>query len=881
MKKSSKHNSKKDNSRIRSAVSAAHVLIAVVAIIECLILIAFTTYSWIETSSTLIIETGKKSLTDSAISRIPIAKALDYKFTPEATASDTSLAPLNDYFSLAGQSSTQNLYRYARVSSSNGKNFYMKSGGSTAYRLGDTTDINSSYTYFDFVLSNTGGAKDHKLKFYFANADVFNVSNDTSSLTDAQLATVKNAMRISFQTGPGTPKIYSQTVQTYGAVSQATGGTTSVTTTEIQASDDQKLFTIGKNTEQRISVRIWLEEKANGLSGITGEQLAGLNISVNLKLTYIENDYDYLFFDDYTFSAGLKNKENIGGHLTEDYPESDNYRMYFVYRTSNTTTGYVYPMTIDNSGSNVDANCWVTCDTSGNPSASVPDITGRQFITALTSSSNSTTALRYSYFAYGKCALSATNTSVTLSSATNALYTWRLYDTAASDAVELRYNAYSVTATSASNATSSFTVAASSGYGAGGWSYATPLSMVYFRDLATGNTANAYNSGTDNTNFKYITKAVNAASDTDGSTTTHRANVMYLNIASSFTSDETNARTTATLYYDTSLDGGTGLFKSWVPTSWLSSPSYFRYCAGGYYNNNNATSGYCAISWSAAAATKPSNANDYIYTALGYNSNRAVTDFTGSTTIATGAGCWNAIEQLPINFSTELIDNWATSAYRYQIGVKINNSGSFTYYDLIPDETNMNFYAYIPVPGTNASPATDYAAGAICFRSYASHNNGAAVNAIWLGNVRKGSRTFYPVKINSTTTTTDYTRGYWNISVIVDGTYEHFFWDYGSPSTTDDDAVLGTFSYNTVGHTGSPAYTDITPNKIDEYRWYIPLDSLTTIPASVYYRWIPYDPDGTANSGDETAFYFTHRLSDGLYCVITEAADTTPTNAFN
>ena len=166
-------------------------------------------------------------------------------------------------------------------------------------------------------------------------------------------------------------------------------------------------------------------------------------------------------------------------------------------------------------------------------------------------------------------------------------------------------------------------------------------------------------------------------------------------------------------------DNGNGLFKSFVPEGWLEVNSVpylkFSYCSGGYYANP-------VITWNdtegdQVAASKPSSANDFIYTGLGYSENELLdinTDFTG-------VGCWNAIESQPVYFSTELIDSYANSAYRYQIGVNINSDGStvnIKYYTLIPDATNQKFYAYIPMPGTNQnqSQGSDYAAGDILFR---------------------------------------------------------------------------------------------------------------------------------------------------------------------
>lgn len=868
MKKDSKLKSLLSDAKTHSRRSALYILIAVVAIIECIVLISFTTYSWIETASSLIIKTGHKYLTDTVDTRIPISRPYNYKFivgNSSASSSDSNLTDLNNYFSYSGESNTQNLYRFSRASSADGKTFFFPrktnlNPSATTYRKGDIIDSNAEFAHFDFVVNNKGAAKTHKLKFYFSEQDVFTVTNDTSTLTDAQLATVKRAMRISFQVGNGTPKIYcpaqndadeaNTNEQSYSmsAVSAANGNTTGVSVTKIRANDGQKLFTIGKDSEQNISIRIWLEDKAAGLGGLTGEQLAGVNIAINLRLTYAENDYDFMYFDDYTFSSGLLNKGNIGGHLTEDFDESDSHRMFFVYQeSSNGANRKVYPMTRDNSGSNADAICWVTCDASGTAASTVPDITSLPYITRLTdgTTSNSKNALKYSYFGYGNCSLSSysssNNGSNTLPS--NITYKWYLNDIKASSDTELRYSAYS--ATSASE-------------GAGGWTYNTPLSVVYFRDLATGVTTNNYNVGN---NFKYISSAVRSNTDTES--TGNRSNIMY-----AYASGASGAKYTATLYYDKSADNGNGIFKSWVPSDWLSSSKYinFCYCPGGSYANP-------AIVWNNQTATrevasKTISATDYVYTALGYSDNSEVT--SGSN--ADGSGTWREIESQPVYFSTELIDNVVTSANRYQIGVKFNGCNTSSYYTLIPDETNMRFYAYIPKAGTNAAPASDYDTGTITFGSYQAVGD-SDVASDWYCNARKGSNTYYPVAYNDTAGVQSAPKGYWNISVIVDGTYEHFFWDYKVVSDPSDDTVLGTFSYNTTGHAGdNPTYTDITPNKLDEYRWYVPLDGLSTIPENIYYKWEPYT---------NTVFKYSQRLSDGIYCVITEASDGTPSNAFN
>lgn len=857
--------------------SSLHVLIAVVALLECLALVSFTTYSWIETASSLIIKTGRQYYEDSIDARIPIANALNYKFVIDSSGpSDSAISDLNNYFSYSGESNTKNLYRFARASSPDGKTFFFPkknnlNSSATTYRKGDIIDSNSNITHFDFVVSNTSTNKEsgvavssHKFKFYFKDANVFTVSKGDSNLTGTQLTTIKNAMRISFQTGSGTPVIYSVTGLVASAISDTQGHTVNAYSNQIKSdANNQKLFTIGKNSEQNISVRIWLENTVSGMSDIDSEELAKADIGINLQLTYAENDYDYLYFDDYTFSS---EKGSMGAPLTYINHESDSNRMYFAY-SENGSTYHYYPMTIDNSSINVDATSWVTCNANGVAASTVPDTSSQGYIAKLTA--ENAAALTHSYFAYGAYPRANVNTTTAPPSA--PIYKWKLNGNHADDSSELRFNAYSVTKTDANTA-----------YGAGGWAWDTPLSLVYFRDLATGVTTEDYNTGD---NFKYITKAVNA--DSDDLETGNRSNVMYVNNGLDYLTDSNKAgqaEQTATMFYEKSADDGNGLFKSFIPSSWLNSPLRFNYCPDGFCSN-------CCVSWYTTTPSKPAASNDYIYTALGCTENYDVQYYSGSehsgrnNWINPGAGTWNEIESEPVAFSTELIDSYATKDHRYQIGVKIENSESYSYYHLVPDATRQKFLAYIPKPGTNANASDDYDDGAITFRRFTAAEN-YTTDAFWVSKMRKGSRTFYPVKTEYVSAgasvdghgsvtkeaTDDYTRGYWNISVIVDGTYEHFFWDTRVESDPDDDGVLGTFQYNTTGHTGdSVTYTDVTTYMLDEYRWYVPLDDLTTIPEYIFYKWEPYT---------NTVFKYSQKLSDGIFCVITEAPDNTPDNAF-
>jgi hypothetical protein len=882
----------------RKKITTLHLIVAVVAIIECLILISFTTFSWIETASSLKILSGKKHIVDKDPSRIPIKSALNFQYRIGSANTDTdaeNCANLNTFFSECGKK----LYRYAETSSADGKNFYFAnpSTAQNSFRKGDTTDFNTSYTYFDFqVLNGKNGKYKYddntgdnstavKMKFEFADNDVFTVDPGTSGLTSTQCGYIRDAMRLSIQAGSGNAKIYSETAQEYDAQSGVTSGTvTSVSTTAIQ--QNLKVFAVAKNGTANVACRIWFEKNAPDLSGITAKQLAGVIINVNFKLKYSNNETDFVYFDDYTFSNA---KANNGGHLTEDHldangHETDAYRMYFVYKASSSASGKVYPMTLDTSNSNANATRWVTCASDGSPDATLPssgDTTSVNYYKQLTEG----TGTQYSYFAYGSCPLNAL-----AESEVSNIYTWRLNNPnnssssqTADPESELVYNAFGMIQTASGN---------SNYYGAGGWVNSTPLSMVYFRDMATGLTNQPYNTGDDN--FKYITKAVNVAADTTENE--NRNNVLYVSYDGEGENTIASSQYghTASMYYDKSLDGGKGLFKAWVPSYWLEAQDNtkqrtFRYCPHDYYSN-------CVASWSSPQPTKSVGADDYIYTALGsweqyttdYYDGEVYSDHGGY--ITQGTGTWKKIEQQPVYLSAELIDNYMKPDYRFQICITLD--GVMNFVSLVPDETNTKFFAYIPdLKDGNPNSNAAYGAGDISFRAftYGGFTPGGvyqapSTEAVWTpAYTRNGSNIFYPVKFeydtstdtstNIASVTPDTSRGFWHVSVIVDGTYEHLFWknavyDTRPPySELSPAQVLGNFKYNTTGHPDiddASAYDNITAYSLDEYRWYVPMEDAA---AYIYYRWEPY-------SG--TVLKFNHNTNDGIYCVVTEGKNDVP-----
>ncbi|MBR1534378.1 MAG: hypothetical protein IJ639_08435, partial [Ruminococcus sp.] len=141
-------------------------------------------------------------------------------------------------------------------------------------------------------------------------------------------------------------------------------------------------------------------------------------------------------------------------------------------------------------------------------------------------------------------------------------------------------------------------------------------------------------------------------------------------------------------------------------------------------------------------------------------------------------------------------------------------------------------------------------------------------NVTWPAVIRGTSSTYYPVTESTSTSS-----GYWNLSVLVDGTYENLIYD----TLTDTDrlgtgnANTGILEYSLDGGTTWVTLMDQSgtdDNRIDAYRWYVPCAAGST----VTYRWTPYyGADMISGTYDDTVFYFEHNTADGLYCVVTEA----------
>ena len=193
-----------------------------------------------------------------------------------------------------------------------------------------------------------------------------------------------------------------------------------------------------------------------------------------------------------------------------------------------------------------------------------------------------------------------------------------------------------------------------------------------------------------------------------------------------------------------------------------------------------------------------------------------------SNSNATGYGTWGGVRS--VSFSTELIDSTIASGNMYRV-----SADDSSYVPMIPDAADLTFTAYIPDTATNV---------------YFKRTVGST-NTTWSSAITDADSVFYPVSNSA---------GYFHISVLVDATYNHLISDiFDDPYETGYPPTL-------TAAIDSDAATDISAQKIDDYRWYVPCTASTGM---VTYTWTPYPKTSTQ-------FVYQHYLADGIYYIVTE-----------
>lgn len=237
-----KKNEKSDNFLGRMSIKT--IVLSVVALIQIMLLITGTTFSWVETISSLALTGGGKI--DNPVKTVAnIGSGSDYN----------KALDLDAYFKKAGN------VHLSTCSSADGQNFYFPIvGDNKNYRQSTVNDRNVNYIGYNLKVVN----KDNKSKdFKFGKIPSIKIGN--KEVTD-------NRVRIAI-TVDGVTKIFSNKDATENVVA-ATDGTLSKTTVKAfdkYTNSDEKVtlpvFSIPANSSKEVKISLWLQDSNGGNNG--------------------------------------------------------------------------------------------------------------------------------------------------------------------------------------------------------------------------------------------------------------------------------------------------------------------------------------------------------------------------------------------------------------------------------------------------------------------------------------------------------------------------------------------------------------------------------------------------------------------------------------
>lgn len=441
--------------------SKNNLILTIVALVECILLLAITTYSWIESASSLKIATNNP---------VTIADSLNYEYVIDSNKSKA--VDLSTYFSDTAY------FSFAQASSADGKTMYLarEVDGETFYRAGDTTDYNTAYYNFDFRINNEGSSS--SLLYFFNSQDIFTfddnsiVLDEGQTITDEQKQAFLNAFRIAITKDTGTPTIYS-----YAGVScNAASSTTDLTAQQVKpfsnhlynindTEDEKAQKQVFSSSDGNINIKIWFEHNDKDFSGLNSDvktALLGATVNINLVFNNAESSFKIIRFNDYTNAIP---DNDTSGKTMYFYDGSKAYPMTQVEVDTESEDGSVTEPDTGEGDAVItppDYVSWATCDEDGSVMATVPDSTIKNLY-------NNTNC----YYFYG---------TVNSSGKPVVTYKW-IPPIITSDYADFTFNALSVTPTSASATV-----------GVGYWDD-TLIKAVSFADKATYNSDNAYNAG--------------------------------------------------------------------------------------------------------------------------------------------------------------------------------------------------------------------------------------------------------------------------------------------------------------------------------------------------------------------------------------------------
>lgn len=242
-----KKTEKSDNFLGRMSIKT--IILSVVALIQIMLLITGTTFSWVETISSLAL-TGGGKIDNPVMTVANIGSGSDYE----------KALDLDAYFKKAGN------VHLSTCSSADGQNFYFPIvGDNNNYRQSTVNDRNVNYIGYNLKVVNK--EKNKSKDFKFGNIPSIKIGDKV--VTD-------NRVRIAI-TVDGATKIFSKNAATENVVA-ATDGTLSETTVNAfdkYTNSDEKVtlpvFSIPANSSKEVKISLWLQESKGSNNGNNGD----------------------------------------------------------------------------------------------------------------------------------------------------------------------------------------------------------------------------------------------------------------------------------------------------------------------------------------------------------------------------------------------------------------------------------------------------------------------------------------------------------------------------------------------------------------------------------------------------------------------------------
>lgn len=226
------------------------LLLSVVALIEVLMILLVSTYSWVETISSIKITNAVGKIDTYTYTNAEIGTGSGYSGTP---------IDLKQYFRASCN------VHLASASSADGDNFFFPQianagAKSNSYRKGTINDKNANYISFSFRVKAVGTSA----SFYFEKVPSFKIGDTTVTDNSVRLAVSVSDS----ENSKGTTSVYSyKAVDSENVVGNVDG--TTVTTTKIHAFSDYDndgddapnvLFTVPQGESKIITLTLWLQD---------------------------------------------------------------------------------------------------------------------------------------------------------------------------------------------------------------------------------------------------------------------------------------------------------------------------------------------------------------------------------------------------------------------------------------------------------------------------------------------------------------------------------------------------------------------------------------------------------------------------------------------